>query len=116
MYPLTGNICIKMQERFIQKDQKWDHTGSIKRNDLLAYEKERLNYLFDTREISYNKQTRRLQEERKLFCKKSNGKSRHSSIHLRGDSSLSSAIKGWPEVNSHSEERNPDQKRLENDI
>ena len=67
MYPLTGTICIKMQERLIQKD----YTGSIKRNDLLAYERERQNCLFDTREISYNKQTRRLQEERKLFCKKS---------------------------------------------
>ena len=29
MYPLIGAICIKMQEKLIQKYQTWDRTGSI---------------------------------------------------------------------------------------
>ena len=29
MYPLTGAIYIKMQEKLIQKYQTWDHTRSI---------------------------------------------------------------------------------------
>ena len=31
MYPLTGAICIKMQEKPIQKYQGWDHTWSIQK-------------------------------------------------------------------------------------
>ena len=45
----------------------------------------------------------------KLLCKKNNHKSRHSTIHLRGDS-LQSSAKGRLEMDSYSEERNPDQK------
>ena len=39
MYLLTGAICIKMQEKLIQKYQIWDHTGSNQKQ-LQAYEKE----------------------------------------------------------------------------
>ena len=67
MYPLTGAIRIKIQE----KDYSESITGSIKNNYQQAYEKERQNCLFDKRETSYNKQRRR---ERKHFRKKSNGK------------------------------------------
>ena len=45
----------------------------------------------------------------KFLCKKSNGKSRHSTIHLRRDDLWNSA-KGWLEMDSSSEERNPNQK------
>ena len=31
MHPLTGTICIKMEERLIQKYQRWDHMGSIQK-------------------------------------------------------------------------------------
>ena len=46
----------------------------------------------------------------KLFCEKGNDKSRHCIIHYQGDSSQNFAMKGWPEMNSCSKERNPDQK------
>ena len=39
-----------------------------------------------------------------------NDKSRHCIIHYQGDSSQNFAMKGWPEMNSCSKERNPDQK------
>ena len=52
---LTDAICIKMQERLIQKYQKGDDTGSIKCNQLQAYEKERQNCLFNKREMSCKK-------------------------------------------------------------
>ena len=45
----------------------------------------------------------------KFFCKKSNDKSRYSTIHYRGDS-CQTYVKDWPEVELFSEERNPDQK------
>ena len=31
MYPFTGTIYIKMQDRLIQKYQRRDHTGSIQK-------------------------------------------------------------------------------------
>ena len=31
MYTLNGAICIKIQEKLIQKYQIWDHTGSIQK-------------------------------------------------------------------------------------
>ena len=31
MYPLTGIICIKIQEKLIQKYPKRDHGGSIQK-------------------------------------------------------------------------------------
>ena len=47
--------------------------------------------------------------DRKLFCKKkSNDKSRCSTIHYQGDSSYIS-VKDWPAMDSFSENRNPDQ-------
>ena len=112
MYPLTGDICIKMQERFIHEYQRWDHTGSIKSTHLQAYEKERQSSVRRKRNIL--EQPKCLQEEiGNFFCKRSNDKSRHSTIYYPGDSFLSSAIKGWPERNSCSEERNLRQKWLE---
>ena len=39
MYPLTGAICIKMDEKLTQKYQIWDHTDQ-NQNHLQAYEKE----------------------------------------------------------------------------
>ena len=29
MHPLIGTICIYLQEKLVQKYQRWDHTGSI---------------------------------------------------------------------------------------
>ena len=31
MHPLTGAVCIKMQEKLIQKHQIWDHIGSVQK-------------------------------------------------------------------------------------
>ena len=31
MYPLTGDIGMKMQEKLIQKYQIWDHTETIQK-------------------------------------------------------------------------------------
>ena len=50
--------------------------------------------------------------DRKLFCKKSNGKSKHSTINQPEDSLQSSVIKGGSEMNSCLEERDPDRNDL----
>ena len=70
MYPLTGAICIKMQEKKLFKNIKYEVTLEVfKSNHLQAYGKEHwnpssykriiredhLNVLFHKREISYNK-------------------------------------------------------------
>ena len=110
---LTDAICIKMQQRLIQKYQKGDHTGSIKSNQLQAYEKERQNSLFNKREMSCKKLSTSKKRQEIFFVKKCNGRSRHSTIHQQEDSSQRPSIKDCPEMNSCSEERNPDQKRLE---
>ena len=69
MYPLNNTIYIKMQEIFIQKYQRWDHTGSIQKQTSLGIEREywklngyeriiredRQNYLFGKREKSLDK-------------------------------------------------------------
>ena len=85
------------------KYQKHPSSGIWKRKTKLSSTKEK--YLRTTQVLA--------RRDRKLFCKRSNDKSRHSTIYYPGDSFLSSAIKGWPERNSCSEERNLRQKWLE---
>ena len=67
MYLLTGAICIKRQEKLIQENQIWDHTGSLQNQPsagiwkiiLETYERiikqNHQNCLFDKREISHDK-------------------------------------------------------------
>ena len=81
MYPLTGAICIKMQEKHLFGNIKFEIILEVfTSNHLQAYEKEywrrsgceriirgdHQNYLFDKREMSYDKPSA-CQKRRKTF-------------------------------------------------
>ena len=98
MHPLIGTICRKnllrnIKDKIILEVFKSNHPQANQKEfwRLSGYEKiireDHENCLFDKRKISYRNQVL-ARMDRKLFCKKkSNGKSRCSTIHYQGDSS-----------------------------
>ena len=89
-------LCVEMQERLIQKYQRWDHTGSIQKQQSADIWKRILKtggrltkkYSGKTTKticsgkkkyLTTNQATARRDE--KILCKKSNGKSSYSTIH-----------------------------------
>ena len=95
MYPSTGAICIKMQEKIIRYIKDEIILEVFKSNHLQAYEREywRLNgykriiredhqnCLFHKREVSYDKPRACRKRWQTFFVKMSNNKNRYSTIH-----------------------------------
>ena len=50
MYPLTGAICIKIEEKLIQKYQIWGHTGSTQKQPSASIWKKNIGDLVVTKE------------------------------------------------------------------
>ena len=78
MYPLAGAIHIKMQENLF-RNVKDEIVLEVSKVTICRHMKRIVKTLFDKEKYLMTNQA--LARRDKLFCKKSNGKTSHSTIH-----------------------------------
>ena len=79
MYPLAGAIRIKMQEDLF-RNVKHEIVLEVSKVTICRHMKRKVKTLFDKEKYLMTNQAL-ARRDKKLFCKKSNGKTSHSTIH-----------------------------------